>query len=139
MTDNLNETSVPRILFADDDADIRALLDAHFGDYQCEYFVAQDGADAIENIIVEGPDLVVLDVMMPEFNGWEVCRYVRQKAELKDTLVVMLTAIGESMNEMTSPLYGADAHLDKPFDLDDLDTTIRGLLEKKGLRWERVS
>jgi DNA-binding response OmpR family regulator len=65
-------------------------------------------------------------------SGWEVCRAVREDPNLEKTAVLMLTGIGERLNEMTSPLYGADAHLDKPFDHDDLDAKVRELIQSKG-------
>jgi DNA-binding response OmpR family regulator len=74
------------------------------------------------------PDLVVLDVMMPGMSGWEVCRKIREDISLAHTGVVMLTGIGENLNQMTSPLYGADAYIDKPFDFGELDQKIREAL-----------
>jgi two-component system OmpR family response regulator/two-component system alkaline phosphatase synthesis response regulator PhoP len=77
---------------------------------------------------------MVLDVMMPKLNGWEVCKYVRSKEAFNDVGIVMLTAIGPRLNELTSPLYGADEHLDKPFDLDELEALIeKVLLDRHGI------
>jgi DNA-binding response OmpR family regulator len=70
----------------------------------------------------------VLDVMMPGMSGWEVCRAIREDESLGATGVIMLTGIGERLNEMTSPLYGADGFLDKPFELDDLADKVREVL-----------
>lgn len=126
-------SDTPRILLADDDADIRAILRAHLGEYDVELLEATDGEEALETILVEQPDLVVLDVMMPELNGWEICKYVRSKEDLAGVRILMLTAIGHRVNELTSPLYGADAYLDKPFDLDVLDARLREVLALSGL------
>ncbi|MBW2465289.1 MAG: response regulator, partial [Deltaproteobacteria bacterium] len=76
----------------------------------------------------EKPDLVILDVMMPGMSGWEVCRAIREDETLSHTSVIMLTGIGERLNEMTSPLYGADEYLDKPFDFGDLDQMVEKVL-----------
>ena len=124
--------ATPRILLADDDPDIRAILRAHLESYRVEIFEARNGEEALESVLVEQPNLVILDVMMPELNGWEICKYIRSKEELEGTRVLMLTAIGHRVNELTSPLYGADAYLDKPFDLDEIDATVRSLMEKGG-------
>jgi DNA-binding response OmpR family regulator len=124
-----------RILVIDDDREVRALLRAHFADRPCVLFEASNGAQGIESVIVESPDLVILDVMMPELNGWEVARYIRSKDELAAVRILMLTGIGERMNALTSPLYGADAALDKPFRLDALDEKIAELLAPAGLAW----
>jgi len=74
---------------------------------------------------------VLLDVMMPGKNGWEVARELRSDPTMTDTGIVMLTAIGEKVNEMTSPLYGADAHVDKPFDFGELETKIASVILKR--------
>jgi DNA-binding response OmpR family regulator len=95
---------------------------------ECTIIEAKDGEEALELILNERPDLVVLDVMMPTLSGWELCKYIRTKAELADTRVVMLTAIGKTVNEMTSPLYGADAYLDKPFDIQEIVEVVSSLL-----------
>ena len=69
--------------------------------------------------------------MMPGMSGWQVCRSIREDSALEDTAVIMLTGIGERLNEMTSPLYGADASLDKPFEFGELDATIDRVLESR--------
>ena len=86
---------------------------------------ASDGDQAWELAHEHLPHLVILDVMMPGMSGWEVCRKIREAVSLAHTGVIMLTGIGESLNEMTSPLYGADAHVDKPFEFADLDEKIK--------------
>lgn len=123
----------PTILLADDNSDIRAILEAHLGEFDVDLLQVANGADALETILVEKPDLVVLDVMMPELNGWEICKYVRTKDELEGVRILMLTAIGQKVNELTSPLYGADDYLDKPFELEDIEAKVRSILDTKGL------
>jgi DNA-binding response OmpR family regulator len=61
-------------------------------------------------------------------SGWEVCKRIREDISLAHTAVLMLTGIGEKVNELTSPLYGADAHIDKPFEFEDLDVKVRETL-----------
>ncbi|MBX3248739.1 MAG: response regulator [Myxococcales bacterium] len=92
---------------------------------------ASDGEEALRVARREKPDLVVLDVMMPNMSGWEVCRAIREDESLAGTGVLMLTGIGERLNELTSPLYGADDFLDKPFDLDDLDEKVDDVLARR--------
>jgi len=115
------------ILVADDDLEILALVARHLERTGARILEASDGEEALETARAEKPDLIVLDVMMPGMSGWEVCRAVRDDDELKSTKVLMLTGIGERLNEMTSPLYGADAFLDKPFDLDELRDQVEQL------------
>lgn len=127
----MSDTTRPTILIADDDPELRGLLRAYLDTFECELVEANDGEKALEAVILERPDLIILDVMMPELNGWEICKYVKSKPEYKDIAVIMLTGIGATVNELTSPLYGADAYIDKPFDIDELDQTVRSLLERR--------
>jgi DNA-binding response OmpR family regulator len=121
----------PIILVADDDPDIRRILRAHLAGLQCDVIEAVDGEKTLEEIILHKPDLVILDVMMPELNGWEICKYVKTHEEYAHTGVVMLTAIGATVNELTSPIYGADDFIDKPFDFAELDFKIKKVLSAK--------
>lgn len=113
-----------RVLIADDDLEILRIIRKRLSrDFQL--IEAHNGSEALTLALEERPDMIVLDVMMPELNGWEVAKHLRKKPEFDQVGIVMLTAIGPTLNELTSPLYGADAQLDKPFDLDELVTTIR--------------
>ncbi len=118
-----------RILLADDNPQILGMLAARLERRGYVILTAADGEEALELATSESPALVVLDVMMPKKNGWEVARALKQSETTASIKVVVLTAIGESINEMTSPLYGADAYLDKPFEFAELERTIRELLE----------
>ena len=122
----------PRVLIADDDLEILGLTRSLLRRRGFEVFEASDGDEAMKQLLENRPDLVILDVMMPGQSGWEVCRSIRETDSLKDTGVIMLTGIGEHLNEMTSPLYGADAFLDKPFEFAALDQLISKVLDKRG-------
>ena len=119
------------VLVADDEPSTLALVASHVRSRGYKVLEASDGDQAWQLAHEHLPDLVILDVMMPGMSGWEVCRKIREAVSLAHTGVIMLTGIGENLNEMTSPLYGADDFLDKPFDLGDLDTKVKGLLAKK--------
>lgn len=127
---------LPLILIADDDPDLRQMLRLQLEDMACEIIEAHDGAHALELIITEHPNLVILDVMMPGLTGWEVLRYVRGKSAYDDVGVLMLTGIGETLNELSSPMYGADDFIDKPFKAQALIYKIRRILSKRGARPE---
>jgi DNA-binding response OmpR family regulator len=120
-----------RILVADDDPEILTLLAMRLKQRGYEVLEAGDGEMALEQAREKAPDLVLLDVMMPQKNGWEVARELKQDPKTKDIGIVILTAIGEKMNELTSPLYGADAYVDKPFEFDNLEKTIARVLAKR--------
>ena len=119
------------VLVADDEPSTRAMVARHLRSIGYKVIEAVDGDEAISLALEHLPDIVVLDVMMPGMSGWEVCRRIRETVSLAHTGVVMLTGIGESLNEITSPLYGADAHLDKPFEFSVLDATIAQTLESR--------
>jgi len=120
-----------KILIADDDLEILALVKRHLKKLDVEVVEASDGEEALRTTRKERPSLVILDVMMPGMSGWEVCRAIREDDALANTGVIMLTGIGERLNEMTSPLYGADDYLDKPFDFEDLDDKIASVLAER--------
>ncbi len=117
-----------RIAYVDDDIELTRLVSGALEEEGWEVLVENDGESGLEMILVEQPDLIILDVMMPGLTGWEICKYVRSKPDWNGTPILMLTGIGERMNAMTAPLYGADAFLDKPFDLDDVVETVRQLI-----------
>lgn len=125
--------TAPRtVLVADDDIDILSLVTRHLRTLDVNVLEASDGEEALRIAKRERPDLVILDVMMPGMTGWEVCRAIRDDDALGNTLVMMVTGIGERLNEMTSPLYGANEFIDKPFDLGELDTKVKSLLASLG-------
>jgi DNA-binding response OmpR family regulator len=127
-------TSSPLVLVADDEPSMLELVARHLrtmSDPKLEVIQASDGEEAWRLAQEHLPDLVVLDVMMPGMSGWEVCRKIREDIGLAHTGVVMLTGIGENLNQMTSPLYGADAYIDKPFEFEDFDEKVRDTLRSR--------
>ena len=116
------------ILIVDDDPEIVAMLTTRLRHRGYKVATASDGHRALELAKREKPDLMLLDVMMPGKSGWEVARALKQDAATQSIKIVMVTAIGEQVNEITSPLYGADAHIDKPFEFERLEKVIAGLV-----------
>lgn len=119
------------ILVVDDDPEISTLLSARLGKRGYKVSTAPDGNKALEMARKELPDLVLLDVMMPGKSGWEVARALKQDPETEGIKIVMLSAIGPSTNSMTAPLYGADAHIDKPFEFEEVERVISGLVNRR--------
>ena len=119
------------VLVADDEPSMLALLSAYIRSKGYRVLEASDGDMAWQLAHEHLPHCVVLDVMMPGMSGWEVCKKIRESVSLAHTGVVMLTGIGESLNEMTSPLYGADAYIDKPFEFAELEAKIKETLETR--------
>ncbi len=124
--------TTPRILIADDDPDLRQLVRLQLESSDCDIQEANDGAKALECILADHPQLVILDVMMPQLTGWEVLRYIRTNPDpdIAATGVLMLTGIGETLNELSSPMYGADDYIDKPFKGQELLFKVRRVLSK---------
>ena len=117
-----------RIVYVDDDVELTGIVRSCLENEGYELIVAHDGEDGLETILVERPDLVILDVMMPKLNGWEVAKYLRSKTEWNATPILMLTGIGPTLNDLTAPLYGADDHLDKPFEFDTLIEKVASMV-----------
>ncbi|HTN82973.1 MAG TPA: response regulator, partial [Sorangium sp.] len=111
-----------------------SLVARHLRNMGFSVIEASEGDAAWDLAREHRPDLVILDVMMPGMSGWEICK--RLKGDTSDgrpfanTGVIMLTGIGENLNEMTSPLFAADAWLNKPFDFADLDARVRETLAR---------
>jgi two-component system alkaline phosphatase synthesis response regulator PhoP len=116
------------ILVVDDDPEIVAMLSTRLGKRGYQVTTASDGNKAIEMAKGEKFDVVLLDVMMPGKSGWEVARALKQDPQTQDVKIVMVSAIGEKTNEITAPIYGADAHVDKPFEFEHLERVIARLL-----------
>ncbi len=121
----------PVLLIADDDPEILAMLSLRLSKKGYTVVEAVDGIQTLRQAREKNPDLVILDVMMPGKNGWEVARELRADPKLRNVGIVMLTAIGEKVNELTSPLYGADEYVDKPFDFADLEARLKKVLEAR--------
>ena len=121
----------PLVLVADDEPSTLALVANHLRSKGYEVIEATDGDEAWTLACQKLPDAVVLDVMMPGMSGWEVCRKIREAVSLAHTGVVMLTGIGDTLNELTSPLYGADAYLDKPFQFSKLSELVQTTLDQR--------
>jgi CheY-like chemotaxis protein len=130
----MQDRSTLKVLVAEDEPAMLSLVARHLRRLGFSVTEASDGDSAWDLAQNVRPDLVLLDVMMPGMSGWEVCRRLKgdgiDSAPFRRTGVVMLTGIGDNLNEMTSPLFEADAWLNKPFYFPDLERKIRETLTK---------
>lgn len=112
-----------KVLIVDDEAHIRLLLEQTLDDLEeagVSILVAPDGGAGLSVIRRERPQLVLLDVMMPVMNGFDVCKAVKADPELSDTFILILTAKGQELDRHTGAEVGADLYMTKPFDPDDV-------------------
>ena len=125
-----------RILVVDDERDIVNLVSYHLGRSGLEVIPAYSGTEALERAAEVKPDLLILDIMMPEPDGFEVCRMLRQKgdAALRDIPIVMLTARSDVEDKIRGLSIGADDYVSKPFNLKELTLRVENLLSKRRVR-----
>ena len=119
-----------RILVVDDDVDIARFVEMNLAMEGFEVIVAHDGASAIELVQTKAPDLVILDLMMPELDGVEVTRRLRSDAMTSALPIIMLTAKGQTVDKVLGLTAGADDYVVKPFDTLELVARVRGTLRR---------
>lgn len=117
----------PLVLIVDDDEHIREVLRLTLESENFQIETANDGVEALEKFNNLNPDLVVLDVMLPGQNGWEVCRQIRK---FSDKPIVMLTAKGEELDRVLGLELGADDYVIKPFSPRELMARIKAILRR---------
>ena len=118
------------ILIADDEKNILISLEFLMKREGYAVFVAHDGQEAIDAISRERPDLVLLDVMMPKKTGFDVCQEVRANPDLKDILILMLTAKGRDTDIAKGLAIGANGYVIKPFSTRELAQKVRDMLDQ---------
>ncbi len=112
-----------KVLIVDDEPHIRLLLEQTLDELEemgVELLLASNGREALEIVSEERPDLVLLDVMMPFVNGFDVCRQMKADPELASIFVMMLTAKGQELDRVTGEEVGANLYVTKPFDPDEV-------------------
>jgi DNA-binding response OmpR family regulator len=116
--------AVAKVLIADDNEQIRMLVKAALRNCSCEIVEATDGEAALEAALRERPDLVLLDVMMPGLDGFEVLHFLRRREESADTRVIMLTTATATADRERGEIEGADAYVVKPFEAAHLREVV---------------
>lgn len=118
----------PTILIVDDEMRMRRVIADYLHIRNYRTVEAADGVEALEKFRNERPDLILLDVMMPRMNGWDVCREVRK---VSSTPIIMLTARSEEDDELQGFELGADEYIAKPFSLKILTARIEAVLRRR--------
>jgi two-component system alkaline phosphatase synthesis response regulator PhoP len=119
-----------RILVVDDDKKIVRLVRAYLEQAGFQVFTAYDGGTALHIIRSERPDLVVLDLMLPDQDGWEITRIVRADPNLADMPIIMLTARIEDADKIVGLELGADDYITKPFNSREVVARVRAVLRR---------
>jgi DNA-binding response OmpR family regulator len=117
-----------RIYIADDDPDIRYILSSLLAEEGHDVFPMLDGGLAFDSLMADPPDLLVLDVMMPAMDGYEVLRLMKNSRACPSTRVLVLTARASKTDEEQAYSYGADGYMAKPFDPDEFVKAVADLL-----------
>jgi two-component system response regulator ResD len=116
-----------KVLLADDDPNVREIIRLYFNKQQIELLEVGDGKRAIELALEETVDAVILDVMMPELDGFEVCREIRKQS---DVPIIMLTAKDEEFDRVLGLELGADDYVTKPFSPRELVARIKAIYRR---------
>jgi len=127
-----------RILVVDDEPDLQDLVRLSLGDAGYQVETAETARGAIDRIQRSMPDLLVLDLMLPDMSGTELCRHLRNRAETADLPILMLTAKSEEVDRIVGFELGADDYVTKPFSPRELALRVRALLRRQGGRAEEV-
>jgi|FLYN01.1.fsa_nt_gi two-component system KDP operon response regulator KdpE len=123
----MEHTDQRTILIVDDEPGLRELVRINLEHEGFRVLQAENGIQGLELVRAQQPDLVILDVMMPEMDGWEACRKLREFSQVP---VLMLTAKVQSQDIVTGLDSGADDYLLKPFNMDELMARVRALLRR---------
>ena len=116
-----------KILIVDDDAHICELLRLYIEKEGFSTLIANDGKKAIELFESQSPDLILLDIMLPQKDGWQVCREIRKVSKVP---IIMLTAKGETFDKVSGFELGADDYITKPFDTREVVYRIKAVLRR---------
>ena len=118
-----------KILVVDDDSNICELLRLYLEKEGYAVKIVNDGVSAVNAFKQESPDLMILDIMLPKLDGWQVCRDIRN---LSDTPLIRLTAKGETFDKVLGLELGADDYMTKPFDTKEMVARIKAVLRRTG-------
>jgi len=118
------------VLIAEDESDIRQLISFNLERNSMETLLAKDGVEAIEIAKEKGPDLIILDIMLPQMDGFTVFKELRQDSRTRDIPVIMLTAKAQLDDVITGLEMGADDYLTKPFSPKELVLRVKALLRR---------
>lgn len=118
-----------KVLVVDDDTNISELLRLYLEKDGFSVVTCADGMQAIELQKTEAPDIILLDIMLPKFDGWQVCREIRKTS---DVPIIMITAKSETFDKILGLELGADDYVSKPFDAKEVVARVKAVLRRSG-------
>jgi DNA-binding response OmpR family regulator len=118
-----------KILIVDDEPYGQQLLEAILLEENCDLIFAENGQKAIQHINEYLPDIVLLDIMIPDFNGFEVCQMIRSNANTSKIPIILITALDDRDSKKRGLEAGANDYISKPFDKSEVLTKIKSLLK----------
>ncbi|HIX65344.1 MAG TPA: response regulator transcription factor [Candidatus Anaerotruncus excrementipullorum] len=121
--------SMGKIMVVDDDQNICELLRLYLEKDGYTVVIANDGEEALAKFPAENPDLMLLDIMMPKLDGWQVCREIRKKSNVP---IIMITAKGETFDKVLGLELGSDDYVVKPFDPKEIVARIKAIMRRTG-------
>jgi len=125
------QISNKKFLVIDDEVEILETLTVYFKKFNSHILKAENGKEGLRIAIQEKPDLIILDVMLPEVDGYRVCKELKENPKTKNIPVIMLTALAQETDERAGFESGADAYASKPFDFPRLLEEIKRLLRRE--------
>lgn len=116
-----------KVLIVDDDSNISELLRLYLEKEGFDTVIAGDGEEAIVKFNIDEPDLILLDIMLPKLDGWQVCRTIRKNSDIP---IIMITAKGETFDKILGLDLGADDYVTKPFDTKEVVARVKAVLRR---------
>ncbi len=120
-----------KILIVDDESNIIELIRLYLEKEGFTTVIARNGSEALSKFRMENPDLIILDIMIPEPDGWQVCREIRQSSNVP---IIMLTAKSETFDKVLGLELGADDYLTKPFEAKELVARVKAVLRRSDVK-----
>ena len=119
-----------KVLIVDDEEHIVELIKFNLETQGYTVYTANNGVDALKATKKEHPDLVLLDLMLPEMDGYDVCKAIKSNKDIANTSIIMLTAKGEEFDKVLGLELGADDYMTKPFSIRELQARVKAVLRR---------
>lgn len=127
------------VMVVDDNEEFREIISAYLEEEGYDVMQAEDGDVALENIKFRKPNLIILDIMMPKKDGYNVCRELKANQETAHIPIIFLSAKSSLSDKLTGYISGGQRYLCKPFDMNELDECMRNVLRQQSIKGIQMS